>query len=432
VTGPKVTPVVSGTDTSWTNAWPGRLAGDSAVTDQNVLVGCESCHGPGSEHVANPTAMNIVSPKSFGSTVTATDLKLDLCGNCHYRIKSSGGTYNYPYDETTDRHYVPGQSLTAFINDWYSGMNTWPDRVTSYAHHQSGQDYRRSKMYSSHVHKNGCWECHTVHHSKPGLPYQLKKNWYTMESGEGCLSCHSEMNETRPIAGKAINVHTKHPQSESACVNCHMTKTASIGFLDIPGNEFFEFSKRLYEFSDHSFRVLKPALTRQYANTTIGVGMINTCAESCHRNGRGSRNSNDSMAAAPTWGISDNLYGLWNEPTDLQLADTLQHYYDRMYGTTTSVPATGEKATRLLEVAPNPFRAQTTIHFIVGAGDEATLEIFDGRGVRLSLLLKHTEGEYMFEWDGTDMSKRRVANGTYFVRLKGRTTVTEQRIVLER
>lgn len=431
VTGSDVKPIINGSDTGWTNAWVGRAEGDSAKTDQNVLIGCENCHGPGSEHASDPSQDNIINPKKWSTA--QTDLKLDLCGNCHYRVKSSQKVYNYPYDDANKKHYVPGQSLRGFIDDWFSGENTWPDRQTSYAHHQTGQDYRHSKMYQAHVHNNGCWDCHTVHSNTPGLPYQLNKNWYTMETGEGCLSCHTGKEQTANVGGRTINVHTKHPQVASACVNCHMTKTASIGFLDIPGNEYFEFSKRLYEFSNHSFRVLKPSMTREYASTSIGVGMINSCAEGCHRNGRGSRNSNDSVPAAPTWGISDNLYGLWNEPSDLRLADTLQYFYDRMFGSTVAVPSeSAGLVTRLVTVSPNPFAVETTIRFVVGADDDATLEIFTSRGERVAILTKSVQGEYVFEWNGTDMSGRRVANGTYFIRLKGRATVAEQRVVIER
>ena len=46
------------------------------VTEWNV--GCEKCHGPGSEHTAQPTAPNIVNPAKL-DFVRAND----TCIQCH-------------------------------------------------------------------------------------------------------------------------------------------------------------------------------------------------------------------------------------------------------------------------------------------------------------------------------------------------------------
>jgi len=432
VTGPKVQMSVAGTDTSWTNSWVGRVAGDSALTDQNIRVGCESCHGPGSEHVASPSKDNIIAPSTWSMTKQSTDLKLDLCGSCHYRAKSKGGEFNYPYMEDQSAHYVPGAPMKDYIKDMFTGMNTWPDRVTSYAHHQSGQDYLRSKMYQAHVFKNGCWDCHAVH-SQTALPYQLKKDFYSLKPGEGCMACHEEKGRTEVIAGRTYNKHTKHPQSMSQCVNCHMTKTASIGFMDIPGNQFQEFSKRLYEFSNHGFNVIPPSMTKKYASSGINIGMMNTCAESCHRNGRGSRNSNDSIPEAPYWGVWDNTYGIWNEKTDIQLADTLNHFYERMYGVTSAVPgALASGRSRIVAVTPNPIVSSASISYVVAVNDEVAIDIYDSRGIRVMHAVDAVEGEHTKTWDGTDESGRRVANGNYFVRMTSASGSSELRVVLQR
>jgi hypothetical protein len=432
VTGANVQMRVNGTDTSWTNAWVGRAEGDSIKTDLNARVGCENCHGPGSEHVASPTRENIISPADWPMTREATDLKLDLCGQCHYRTKSNGGSFNYPYDETRGLHYVPGTPVKDYVKDMFTGMNTWPDRVTSYAHHQSGQDFLRSVMYSNHEFKNGCWDCHAIH-QPTSLPYQLKKNFYSLKAGEGCLNCHEDKGRTESVGGKVMNRHTKHPQSMSQCMNCHMTKTASIGFMDIPGNRFMEFSKRLYEFSNHSFRVIPPSATRQYASSGINIGMMNTCAESCHRNGRGSRNSNDSIPEAPYWGIWDNTYGIWNETTDLQLADTLWHFYQQMYSVSAGAPgAITAKSSRLVSVTPNPIVTTASIAYVVASGDEVSIEVYDGRGIRVARHGDATEGEHVWTWNGTDESGARLPNGNYFVRMQSATGTAEMRVVMQR
>lgn len=433
-TGSSQVMTTNGIDTNYQAIWPGKAAGDSSMTDQNVMVGCENCHGPGSAHVADPTVEgSIINPKSWGSTREATDLRIDICGQCHTRTKSTGGTHQFPFDEVRNVGYVPGQPLKDYIGDMYNAMVVWPDRKTSYAHHQAAQDYQRSGHYEAHSFVNGCYDCHTVHYDEPGRPNMLKGNWYSMKSGEGCLKCHADKAEAEVINTRMMNKHTHHPQSMSQCVNCHMTKAASIGFMDLPGNQYWEFTKRLYDFSNHTFEVMPPDLTIRYANSGINLGMMNTCAESCHRNGRGSRNSNDSIPEAPYWGIWDNVYGLWNQKTDLQLADTLMRHYNRMWGTSsvyTSAEADVQSA--IVSIAPMPVVTSAKIELRIAPGDRAVLEIYDARGGRVFSHEPQETGTSTLQWEGTDQSGRRLAAGTYFVRLKSSRGVSEQRIALER
>ncbi|MFH1862754.1 MAG: T9SS type A sorting domain-containing protein [bacterium] len=58
-------------------------------------IGCEACHGPGSDHIAGPSSSNI-----------SLDTSSELCGQCHYRdsqhrIAASGGwiQHHEQYDE---------------------------------------------------------------------------------------------------------------------------------------------------------------------------------------------------------------------------------------------------------------------------------------------------------------------------------------------
>jgi hypothetical protein len=425
---------VSGTDTSWFAKWVGSRSGDSALQDQNILIGCESCHGPGSDHAANPTTSNIFSPGALPKTMAGTDLKLDLCNQCHNRMASSEGTYTYPYDEANAHPYVPGTSLKSYIKDEFAAMSTWGDRLTSYAHHQTGQDFIRSAPYQKHVFKDGCWSCHRVHSpGKDGLPFQLDRNWYSLKSGEGCLSvgCHASHGDTAfsPIVGRAVNLHTQHSQSASACVNCHFTKTATIAFDDLP-------NKPLYEFSSHGFRVIRPTATRQFMNGAV-PGMLNTCAESCHRNGRGSRNRNDSVPEAPAFGIVDRSYGSWKEQTDLDLADSLWHHYQRLYARYVSATRESEShagGTRITSAAPNPSPGATTIGFTLDRAGTLELGIYDSRGIPVRILAagRHTAGSYSARWDGSDELGAPAPNGVYLVRLITPWGKSTEKLILQR
>ena len=64
------------------------------MTEWNV--GCERCHGPGSEHVGRPTAANILNPARF-DYVRASD----TCIQCHSQGQPltnpiSGKYYDWP------------------------------------------------------------------------------------------------------------------------------------------------------------------------------------------------------------------------------------------------------------------------------------------------------------------------------------------------
>jgi len=443
INGMNLTKDITGTDTLYWLNFVGSTGTDSAIIDQNISIGCESCHGPGSEHVANPTIDNIVSPgrrEQFPRTMQGTDLKLDLCNQCHDRFVSTGGTHKFAYDEANDRTFMPGEKLNLYRKDSITGMRRWPDAFTSYAHHQTGQDYRQSKPYLEHVFGDGCWSCHTVHYNKYDssyggtLPYQLNQNWYTMESGKGCLAsgCHQQYAEVgySPIVQDTVNLHTQHSQHASQCVNCHFTKGASIGFADLP-------NKRLYEFSNHNFKVYRPTITIDYINSG-GLGMFNTCAESCHRNGRGSRNFSDTMDVAPDFGIYDANYGQWVNKADKDLADSLWYHYQRLYPwaiggvrETNAVRAT----TRITSIAPNPFKSQTVIRFDVAHAGRLHVEIYNTAGARVRVLVAgdHQRGSYLQAWEGDDELGRSLPSGTYLIRITDAEGATSaQQVILAR
>lgn len=417
---------VNGEDTVYQAEWVGVAEGDSALQDENIRIGCESCHGPGSEHVAAPSRDNIVSPGRWPATVEGTDLRLDLCNNCHTRARSTRGTFKYPYDEERMVPYVPGEELRDYIRDPWADGQYWVDRTTSYAHHQTGQDFLRSGPYTSHVFTDGCWNCHSSHtNGLPGMPYQLKENYYSLQDGVGCLGCHgstgaqrtpplADMSRTSTVGGRLVNTHTQHSPAASECVACHFTKVATISFEVLP-------TKQLYEFSDHGFKVFRPSLTIENRNSL--TGMINTCASSCHRNGRGTRNLADSTPVAPSFGIYDFLIGLWKEDSDIALADTLWRRYQQMYSQflrAEPVDAEPFSTSRIVSIAPNPLRSTARVEVSIARTGAMTLALYDagGRFVRTLASGEHVRGRYAVTWDGADEAGTRVPAGAYLLRLR--------------
>jgi hypothetical protein len=316
-------------------------------------------------------------------------------------------------------------------------MRTWPDGTTSRAHHQTGQDLLMAKPYHALAFKEACQTCHTTHRNIEGLPYQLNKDWYTLEDGEGCMECHGSnipaefdsYNLTNLLGdttfnGRTVMKHTMHTRENSQCVNCHFSKTATISFT-------------YNEFSTHSFKLFRPTITNDYASSL--TGMFNTCASECHRNGRGNRNWRDTTDEAPDFGITDTdpAIDFWKDAADIELADTLWFWYKKMYPqyVTTSVQ-TGEEAKgfSITSIAPNPTSDQTTIRFDIDKPGDVSLEVWNASGERIKVLTvgHHARGSYTQQWDGTDELYRLVPSGNYWVRIECNGRSYAHRVVIAR
>ena len=435
--------------TEWTAKWVGSHGNDSAIKDINIAVGCESCHGPGSNHVADPENkeyQELISPGDWDATEDSrywTDRKLDVCNQCHNRHRSSENIHRYQYDDANQRPYLPRLELNNFIRDPLADASYWNDGVTSAAHHQQGQDYWRSGHYENHVFTNGCVDCHKAH-SNSEYPYQLDRNWYSLKRGEGCLAfgCHIEKADTTVRDGEVYNVHAQHLNQHSQCVNCHYSKTISIS------------SSGVNEFSDHSDKVIRPTATLLYKgfNPNNRPGAPNTCAINCHRNGYGERNRPDAFdrnasirysmgdtvtpMRAPDYGITDERFEQWNDLPDRQLADSLWLGYQRLYPQYMSVRE-GEALTAgsgLTQVFPNPATEEVSFNFDVQHRERVRVEIYDNRGTPLRIVSEGDlqPGSYSNTWELEDEFYTPVPNGIYFIRIIGESFNSVKSVVVRR
>jgi hypothetical protein len=83
---------------------------------------------------------------------------------------------------------------------------------------------------------------------------------------------------------------------------------------------------------------------------------------------------------------------------------------------------------------PNPFNPSTMIRYEVTEGSQVSLVVYDQLGQMIRKLVdrEHTPGRYSVEWDGTDMTGRSVASGTYVLRLLGIEGTRTNRVTLVR
>ncbi len=202
-------------------------------------VGCERCHGPGSEHNAHPTSGNILNPARM-DYVRAND----SCIQCHSQGRPlqtplEGKYYDWPVG------YQVGLNLSDYwkLEDHTLGETTFTHFADGSAHknRMQGNDFVQSIMYRRGV---TCSNCHDVHGT--GNYAQLRK-----PGDQLCLDCHGPLSLNGPRTA-TIEAHTHHKKGStgSSCIACHMPKIAT---------EIADLKVR-----SHTFAFITPAMTDKY------------------------------------------------------------------------------------------------------------------------------------------------------------------------
>lgn len=189
---------------------------DETKTFVEPGVGCESCHGPASNHLETMSADDIVNPANL-SPKEATD----VCAQCHTRGKNVDGS------RSDALGYIPGQNN---LDDFYVHIEPaftadekrfWEDGASK-SHHQQIQDYTQSKHYEADM---TCFTCHDAHDGS--ITGDTGMGQLKAPVDELCTSCHADMetpidiNEYMPYRAKNggdydIRSHTFKPGQPSA------------------------------------------------------------------------------------------------------------------------------------------------------------------------------------------------------------------------
>lgn len=212
----------------------GEVNIDDDPAPDEINVGCESCHGPGSEHVANGgRARFIVNPKLLSAERSSV-----VCGRCHDRRQGYGGPVN-GYTQAisqTGELARPGISrhelITTFTDPVKKGPtmrgpgredNIWADDVHSNKPHQQYADFLKSKLYRNGRQLVTCSDCHDLHGNTP------YRRWLIHDPDNAasplCQRCH-EVDEPAHMDAK---LNAKMRGLRSRCIDCHMPGTANTG-----------------------------------------------------------------------------------------------------------------------------------------------------------------------------------------------------------
>jgi cytochrome c553 len=212
----------------------GEINIDDDPEPDEINIGCEGCHGPGSEHVANGGRSRfIVNPKYLSAERSSV-----VCGRCHDRRLGYGGPYA-GYTQAVNKAgelAKPGISRQELITDYTDPAkkgptmagrgredNIWPDDVHSNKPHQQYSDFLKSKMYRNERLLVTCSDCHDMHGNTPHPRWLLHDP--NSAASPLCQRCHS-VNVLTHMESK---LNAKMKGELTRCIDCHMPGTANTG-----------------------------------------------------------------------------------------------------------------------------------------------------------------------------------------------------------
>jgi len=217
---------------------------------KEIAVGCESCHGPGSAHIAwakekssDPRkgltaqlderrgvtwSIDAATGNAKRSRERTSEREIEVCAQCHARRAQIAEDYQagQPFLD----HYLPSLLVAPLY---------WPDGQ------QRDEVFIWGSWLQSRMHRQGvtCSDCHDPHTQK-----------LRVDGNAVCGQCHAPGKYDAPS-----HHHHENGSTGAQCAECHMPRTT---YMVVDGRR------------DHSMRVPRP-------DQSVAFGVPNACSQ-CH------------------------------------------------------------------------------------------------------------------------------------------------------
>jgi tetratricopeptide (TPR) repeat protein len=214
---------------------------------QTLAINCESCHGPGKQHVTLAKSGGIANATDIGMqplTTLSKDQSLQVCFQCH------------ALKDALKPGYLPGKNLLEYYALKFPVLGENP-------YHADGRirafGYQQNHLFSD-CYRNGsmtCGDCHDPH-AQTYRDANGSRLASRFDNGQ-CTSCH-------PSKASSLAQHTHHHANSpgSQCVACHM-----------PYLQHQAMGKQLrFVRSDHTIPIPRPEFD-------AALGIENACSK-CH------------------------------------------------------------------------------------------------------------------------------------------------------
>ncbi|MCE1190121.1 MAG: ammonia-forming cytochrome c nitrite reductase subunit c552 [Ignavibacteria bacterium] len=458
-----------------------------------ATIGCEMCHGPGSNHTMGGDKTKI--------QITAAD---GACAQCH----------DEPWRHNKYAQYENSTHSEALYESGFSTRNLATTTLSDCMRCHDGRGYilftkglTQSTAIAPTIADHtviSCATCHDPHgNDRPAslrptpstsdtLGSGLKYTNLFSEEAKTCVNCHKARRDgktygiTKPTSstwgphytsqadvflgenfipyqtGVAFAQSMHKTLITKQCVGCHMVGTTDTGTVNRD------------KVGGHTFRLRNPDNNFQHADSACGKchgfkGSFDNFIASQDYDGNGVKESFqkeidgllklvrknlppkglDSINVAQFTGADSILYrkAFWNYQMVLNdgsrgihnpklVVDVLTKTVLALGGTI-AVKDPGQTTIKdfaLSQNYPNPFNPSTKITFNVAVAGNVKLKVYDAMGALVKEVYNHTAqpGSYTVTWNGDDMHGKRVSSGVYIYKLEtSQFTVSKKMIMLK-